>query len=74
MPEPQDPTFNLGEEYQQIDSRLGSLSEFELSALAGALVAERVNRGDDHRTALDSIVSAARAGAVGSQMFDQMEP
>ncbi len=69
-----DPTFTLGEAYEQAMDHLGDMTEFELGALAGSLVAEFVNRGYDTKSALDKVVAAARGGAEGSRLFDQMEP
>jgi len=69
--EPQDPRFDLSDAYQEADDLLSVLSEFELSALAGAIVAEFVNRGNDTATALEKVIAAARGGAHGSKLFDK---
>lgn len=62
----------FSEDYQKVEERLPSLSEFDLTGLAGALVAEFVNRGHDTDTALARVMEAAESGAVGSRIFDQM--
>lgn len=60
------------EEYEFAEEHLPNLTEFELNMLAGALVAEWVNRGNDHDTALANVVEAATAGQAGSRVFDAM--
>lgn len=60
------------EEYQFAEEHLPNLTEFELNMLAGALVAEWVNRGNDHDTALENVIEAATAGQAGSRIFDAM--
>lgn len=62
----------FSDEYKKVEGKLPELTDFDLGGLAGALVAELVNRGNDTETALQSIVEAARAGAEGSRIFDQM--
>jgi len=71
--DPHDPTFALSDAYQEVDRKMSNLSEFELDALAGSLVAEHVNRGSDTDSALKRVVTAARGGAIGSKMFDREE-
>jgi hypothetical protein len=59
--------------YQSMEGLLPLLSEFELGGLVGAIIAEYVNRGNDHDTALDNVVKAAEGGVEGSQIFDRMQ-
>lgn len=63
----------FSDEYEATEERLANLRDDELCGLAGALVAEFVNRGNDTDTALEQVIDAAKAGAVGSQIFDAME-
>lgn len=69
----QDPTFAPSEEYDDACHTLPHLTETELRALVGAIVAELVNRGNDTQTALDAVIKAARGGAEGSRAFDRMD-
>lgn len=64
----------LSEAYEDVETRLGRLTPFELAGVVGAVVAEFVNRGNDTDTALRLTVEAAEAGAHGSRAFDQMVP
>jgi hypothetical protein len=58
--------------YDRVEASVSDLTEVELYGLAGALVAELVNRGFDTETALQNIVTAVEGGAIGSRVFDQM--
>lgn len=62
----------FSDDYQQVEEKLPTLTEFDLTGLAGALVAEFVNRGHDTDTALARVVEAANSGAIGSRAFDMM--
>lgn len=64
----------FSEEYKQAEEHLPNLTDFDLGGLAGALVAEYVNRGNDTETALAKVIESAKAGAEGSRIFDQMMP
>lgn len=68
-----DPTFAPSEDFEKVDRRLPKLTDLELSGVIGAVVGELVNRGNDHETAVDLVISAAEGGAEGSKLFDQME-
>lgn len=73
MPDAQDPTFAPGRSYEKAHAQLSKLSDEELSALVGAVIAEHVIRGSDHETAREMVHAAADGGVQGSQLFDQME-
>lgn len=59
-------------QYKEAEKLIPQMTDFDLSGLAGALVAELVNRGNDTDSALEAIVLAAQGGADGSRAFDQM--
>lgn len=73
MPEGQDPTFAPGRPYEKAHAQLTKMSDEELCAFVGAVVAEFVIRGNDHETALETVQDAAHGGYTGSKAFDQME-
>jgi len=73
MPDASDPRFSPSETYEKMEARMAKLTDVELCMLTGAVVGEFVNRGNDHDTAYETVVEAARGGVVGSQMFDEME-
>lgn len=73
MPEGHDPTFAPDRHYEKAHAQLRKLSDEELSALVGAIVGERVNRGDDHETALETVQDAAHGGVEGSRLFDTVD-
>lgn len=62
----------FSEEYKKVEASIPELTDFDIGGIAGALVAELVNRGNDTDTALQTIIDAARGGAEGSRAFDQM--
>ena len=63
---------HFSEEYKQAEEHLPNMTDFDLAGLAGALVGELVNRGNDTDTALQTVIDAAKGGADGSRIFDQM--
>lgn len=65
---------DLTRQYWLVEGQLPTLTDYELAALAGSLVAEFVNRGNDTDTALGIVKGAADGGAIGSREFDTREP
>jgi hypothetical protein len=68
-----DPTFDPTGALAKIFANMEKVSDEELDYIGGALVGEYVNRGNDHETALKSVIESAQGGVLGSKLFDQME-
>ena len=73
--DPRDATRDAGmvtPAYGSAEANLPSMTDEELEMLVAGVVAELVNRGNDHDTAVEIVQDAAHAGAEGSRTFDAL--
>lgn len=59
-------------DYINAEATLSRMTDYDLCGMVGAIVAEFVNRGNDHETAIENVAVAASAGEQASRAFDMM--